>query len=139
MRCGFRNRGDRYGAGIYPGGPWEQGASCASCWRSCCWPAGARPTLPGTRRRARFPQAVPLGSTLSLDGPHGRIEPRLGGLAANGVPNLAGALISAQQAMALGVPGPTMLLVGIAPGASLDAVSGTISHMYPQATVNPLV
>jgi len=82
---------------------------------------------------------VPLGSALSLNGPHGRIEPRLGGLAANGVPNLAGGLISAQQAATLGVPGPTMLLVGIAPGASLDAVSGTISHMFPQATVNPLV
>jgi len=82
---------------------------------------------------------VPLGSALSLNGPHGRIEPRLGGLAANGVPNLAGGLISAQQAATLGVPGPTMLLVGISPGVSLDAISGKVSHLFPQATVNPLV
>jgi hypothetical protein len=82
---------------------------------------------------------VPLGSLLSLSGPHGRIDPPVGGLAANGVPNLAGSLISAREAAALGVPGPTMMLIGITPGAPLDAISGKVSHLLPQATVNPLV
>ena len=78
---------------------------------------------------------IPLGSSLPLKGPQATITPRLGGLAANGVPNIAGALVSAQQAQALGMRDPTMMLVGIASGASITAVSAKVAKLLPQAQV----
>jgi len=65
---------------------------------------------------------VSLGTDLPLKGPKTTLSPRIGGLAANGVPNLAGGLISLQQAQALGLPGPTMLLVAITPGGPPTAI-----------------
>ena len=82
---------------------------------------------------------VNLGTALSLKGPKGSMSPRIGGLAANGVPNIAGSLISSLQAKALGLPTPTMLLIGITNGISLDDMSARITKLLPQVQVHPLV
>ncbi len=84
---------------------------------------------------------VSLGTDLPLKGPKTTLSPRIGGLAANGVPNLAGGLISLQQAQALGLPGPTMLLVAITPGGpptAIDALSAKVAKVLPQAQVHPV-
>jgi hypothetical protein len=82
---------------------------------------------------------VNLGAPLPLKGPKGNLAPRVGGLAANGVPNIAGGLISSQQAKTLGLPEPTMMLIGITNGISLDAVSARVTKLLPQIQVHPLV
>jgi hypothetical protein len=82
---------------------------------------------------------VNLGAALPLKGPKGNLAPRVGGLAANGVPNIAGGLISSVQARTLGLPEPTMLLIGITNGISLDAVSAQVTKLLPQVQVHPLV
>jgi hypothetical protein len=82
---------------------------------------------------------VNLGAALPLKGPKGNLAPRVGGLAANGVPNIAGGMISSQQAKTLGLPEPTMLLLGITNGISLDAVSAKVTKLFPQIQVHPLV
>ena len=82
---------------------------------------------------------VNLGAALPLKGPKANLAPRVGGLAANGVPNIAGGLISSQQAKTLGLPEPTMLLIGITNGISLDAVSAKVTKLLPQIQVHPLV
>lgn len=81
---------------------------------------------------------VSLGTDLALRGPKGSLAPRIGGLAANGVPNLAGALVTLDQAQALGLPGPGMLLVAVTSGATLDAVSAKVARTLPQAQVQPV-
>lgn len=85
--------------------------------------------------------AVPLGSALALSSAAGRtMKLRVGGLAANGVPNIASALISQAQADSLGLPGPTMLLVAIADGVPIATISAQIAKALPaQATVTPIV
>jgi hypothetical protein len=82
---------------------------------------------------------VNLGADLPLKGPKGSESPRIGGLAANGVPNIAGGLISSLKAKGLGLPAPTMLLIGITNGVSLDNVSARITQLLPQIQVHPLV
>jgi hypothetical protein len=82
---------------------------------------------------------VSLGSDLPLKGPNGMVSPRIGGLAANGTPNLAGGLVNIQQAQALGLPGPTTLLVGLAAGVSLDPVMKSIANVLPLAQISPRV
>ncbi|GAC1366391.1 MAG: hypothetical protein NVSMB32_10650 [Actinomycetota bacterium] len=74
-----------------------------------------------------------------MQGPGGTIAPDVGGLAANGVPNLASGLLSARQALSLGLPGPTTLLVGIAPGTPLGPVTAAVGKLLPKAQVNPTV
>jgi hypothetical protein len=82
---------------------------------------------------------IPLGSALTLRGPLRTMAPRVGGLAANGAPNIASALVSLDIANALGIPGPTVLLVGIANGVNLDAVTASVTKALPGVTVTPLV
>lgn len=82
---------------------------------------------------------VALGAPLVMKGPAGTIAPRLGGLAANGVPNFASGLIGLNQAASLGLPGPTELLVAIAQGVDLTAVAAAMAKLLPQAQVTPLV
>ncbi|HEU4867237.1 MAG TPA: M15 family metallopeptidase [Actinomycetota bacterium] len=52
-------------------------------------------------------------STLAAKGPNGREVLRIGGLASSGVPNLAGAMMSLDQAGELGLGNPTLLLLGL--------------------------
>ena len=84
---------------------------------------------------------VPLGDDVSLKGPAGRTQSlRLGGLAANGVPNIAGGLVSQAQADALGLPGPTTLLVAMANGVSITTLTGEIAKVLPPpTTIVPIV
>ncbi|HVL51005.1 MAG TPA: M15 family metallopeptidase [Actinomycetota bacterium] len=51
--------------------------------------------------------------TLAAKGPAGRRVLRVGGLASSGIPNLAGAMMSMDQATKLGLGEPTLLLVGL--------------------------
>lgn len=82
---------------------------------------------------------VALGSQLPMTGPHGTVPLRVGGLAANGTPNIASGLVSLQEAADLGLPGPTELLVSVAQGVNIDAVTKAITKTLPQATAAPLV
>jgi hypothetical protein len=55
----------------------------------------------------------------------------VGGLATNGVPNLAGVLISMQQAHLLGLDHPTLLVVGLQKGARLRDVQSRLARVLP--------
>jgi hypothetical protein len=79
--------------------------------------------------------AVGLGDKLLLTGPAGRALMPLAGLAANGVPNLAGAMVSLDAARPLGVGEPRMLLVGVQAGDSVDRVRAQIRARLPGAEV----
>lgn len=57
------------------------------------------------------------GSLVKAKGPQRQIPLRIGGVAANGIPNLAGAFTSLRNADALGLGMPTLLLIGLARGA----------------------
>jgi hypothetical protein len=59
----------------------------------------------------------------------------LAGLAANGVPNLAGAMVSMDAARPLGIGEPRMLLVGVRAGDSVDRVRAQIRSKVPGADV----
>jgi hypothetical protein len=72
---------------------------------------------------------VDLGSQLALEGPSGRGDMRIGGLAANGVPNLAGGMVALDRARALGGDPPTLLLVGVRPGQPTGSVRKALSAL----------
>ncbi len=57
------------------------------------------------------------GTNVRAEGPGSRTLLRVGGVAANGIPNLAGAMISIAKAKQLGLGEPTLLLIGLTPGA----------------------
>jgi hypothetical protein len=79
--------------------------------------------------------AVGLGDNLLLTGPSGRAMMPLAGLAANGVPNLAGAMVSLDAARPLGIGEPRMMLVGVQAGDSVDRVRAQIRARLPGAEV----
>ncbi|MGH2703775.1 MAG: M15 family metallopeptidase [Actinomycetota bacterium] len=68
-----------------------------------------------------------LGAPLYAQGPTGTALLRIGGVAANGTPNLAGAMISSATAARLGVADGTQVLVGAAPGQPADGVEKHLS------------
>jgi hypothetical protein len=78
---------------------------------------------------------VALGDKLPITGPAGSADVPLAGLAANGVPNLAAALVSMDTARLLGVGDPRLLLVGMRAGDSVDRVRGQIKERVPGAQV----
>jgi D-alanyl-D-alanine carboxypeptidase-like protein len=69
--------------------------------------------------------------TLAAKGPNGRKEIRIAGLAANGVPNLAGAMMSMQQANSLGLGNPTLLMVGLNKDAQYSQVITELGKTLP--------
>lgn len=74
------------------------------------------------------------GSTIYLKTPPpagGFLARRVGGVAANGSPNLAGAMLSLQQASALGVNKTNLLVAGIAEGQSIDSVLRSLHNSHP--------
>lgn len=77
-------------------------------------------------------------STLAARGPAGRKVLKVGGLASSGVPNLAGAMMSIRLAEELGLGDPRLLLVGLTPDASADAVAQQLRESLPEATVERL-
>lgn len=72
--------------------------------------------------------------TLAAKGPSGRNVLRIAGLASSGVPNLAGAMMSIEQAKALGLGNPTLLLVGLNEDAKPADVLKTLSKTVPGVT-----
>lgn len=85
---------------------------------------------------------VDLGSRVTLRGPGGEAAFRVGGLAANGVPNLAGGLLSLERARAIGLSDPALVLVGAEPGAPVDPIRRDLADRLPAAQVqatDPLV
>lgn len=82
---------------------------------------------------------VALGADLATTGPEATVPLRVGGLAANGTPNIASGLISMQEAADLGLPGPTEMLVSVAQGVDIDPVTKAIAKAIPQAVTTPLV
>lgn len=72
--------------------------------------------------------------TLAARGPSGRHVLQIGGLAASGVPNLAGALMSMEQAERLGLTTPTTLLVGLTKDAKSADVIESLAGVLPGVT-----
>lgn len=69
--------------------------------------------------------------SLAVKLPDGRRSLKLGGVATNGSPNLAGVLMSMQQAEGLGLGKPTLLMVGIARGADVTKVTTDLGTALP--------
>lgn len=70
-------------------------------------------------------------SALAAKGPNGREVLRISGLASSGVPNLAGAMMSIDQANELGLGNPTMLLVGLHEDAKTADVMKELKKALP--------
>ncbi len=73
-------------------------------------------------------------STLAAKGPKGREVLRIGGLASSGVPNLAGAMMSLDQAGELGLGNPTLLLLGLHKDAKSADVLKELRKSIPGVT-----
>ena len=69
--------------------------------------------------------------TLSANPPAGRRELRIGGVATNGSPSLAGALMSIKLADGLGLGKPTLLVVGVSKEASINEVTESLAGALP--------
>lgn len=69
--------------------------------------------------------------TLAAKGPKGRGVLRVGGLASSGVPNLAGAMMSIDQATSLGLGKPTLLLIGLNKDADAAQVLRELNKTMP--------
>ncbi len=83
---------------------------------------------------------IQAGSALLASGPGGRSAVRVGGIAANGVPNLAGALTSVARGHLLGLGDPTMLLVGLQQGAKPEQVIKDLGKLLvgvPFSSIKP--
>ncbi|CAN5874905.1 hypothetical protein BH23ACT12_BH23ACT12_10260 [soil metagenome] len=76
-------------------------------------------------------------STLAAKGPKGREVLRIGGLASSGVPNLAGAMMSIEQANELGLGNPTLLMVGLQQDARSAEVINQLRKVVPGVTFEP--
>jgi hypothetical protein len=74
---------------------------------------------------------VQPGQNIHLRGPGSSQLFRIGGVAANGVPNFAGALISFQHAAALGLAPPRTLLAGLSDGEDVTTVLKRIAGRMP--------
>lgn len=81
---------------------------------------------------------VQPGENVYLKGPRSSLLFRIGGVAANGVPNLAGALISHQHADALGLGPPNLLLVGLQGGQDRNTVLKGIAERLPRFRFDPM-
>jgi D-alanyl-D-alanine carboxypeptidase-like protein/MacB-like protein len=74
---------------------------------------------------------VQPGQTILLKGPAASLLFRVGGIVSNGVPNLAGAMISFDAAQALGLGTPSLLLVGLEDGQNIDKIKKALSKNLP--------
>ncbi|MEX0789302.1 MAG: M15 family metallopeptidase, partial [Actinomycetota bacterium] len=76
-------------------------------------------------------------STLAAKGPKGRDILRIGGLASSGIPNLAGAMMSIDQANELGLGTPTLLMVGLNQDARSAEVINQLRKVVPGVAFEP--
>lgn len=74
---------------------------------------------------------VQPGKNIALSGPAGTRPFRIGGVASNGIPNLGGVLMSLNQAAAIGLGPPTLILVGLEAEAKPDQVRKTLKQKHP--------
>lgn len=71
------------------------------------------------------------GDILKVQGPAGRTLARVGGVAANGVPNWGGAMVSLGKAAVLGLGEPTLLLVAPKEGVPLEQLRASLERRFP--------
>ncbi len=69
--------------------------------------------------------------SLAAQLPDGRKTLQIGGVATNGSPSLAGALMSMEQAERLGLGKPTLLVVGVGKDANVAAVTKDLGGVLP--------
>lgn len=69
------------------------------------------------------------GSRVTAKGPEGQTSVRIGAVAANGIPNLAGVMMSTGTAGLLGLGEATLLLVGLSPGADEKKVKKALEGL----------
>lgn len=74
---------------------------------------------------------------LAAKAPAGRKVLRIAGLAASGVPNLAGAMMSLEEAGKLGLTNPTLLVVGVSQDAKLADVMSGLGDVLPGVSFEP--
>lgn len=72
---------------------------------------------------------VKAGDSPQISAPSGERRIKVGAIAANGVPDLAGALVSVDTARSLGLPEPRSLLIGIADGADSIKVRKSLESL----------
>lgn len=78
---------------------------------------------------------IGLGRSVLVRRGEGQDFVRVGGLAANGSPNVAGALMSLAWGRRFGIDSPRILYVGVAQGASPEVVARTVQTRFPQLLV----
>lgn len=74
---------------------------------------------------------APSGSRLFVTAPAGLRALRVGGVASNGIPNFAGALISRAQGASLGLPQPNLILVGKDSKTTLTTLQKELKKRLP--------
>lgn len=74
---------------------------------------------------------VQPGQTMVLRGPNTSLLFRVGGIVANGAPNIAGGLISLNAGTTLGLGPPSLLLVGLDEGQKVDDVKKGLANNLP--------
>jgi D-alanyl-D-alanine carboxypeptidase-like protein len=77
--------------------------------------------------------------TLQATLPAGPQRLQIGGVATNGSPSLAGALMSMQQADHLGLGKPTLLVVGVSKGANINTVTDSLAKALPGLTFESML
>lgn len=77
--------------------------------------------------------------SLAAEVPSGRKALKIGGVATNGSPSLAGVLMSLEQAERLGLGKPTMLVVGVAKEADTAAVTKALRQVLPDVNFQSML
>lgn len=72
------------------------------------------------------------GTNLFALGTQGQFALSVGGVAANGVPNWSGAIVSEARGAQLGLGVPTLLLVGLKEGQDVEKVRKALKRSHPQ-------
>jgi hypothetical protein len=69
---------------------------------------------------------VKSGDRIAVEGPGGRVLMRVGGVAANGLPNLGGIMMSLERARVLGLAEPNLIVVAVQDGRGLNEVKSDL-------------
>lgn len=77
--------------------------------------------------------------SLAAQVPDGRKTLRIGGVATNGSPSLAGMMMSLQQAERLKLGKPTLLIIGVAPDANVSEVTRALNAVLPNVTFESML
>lgn len=77
--------------------------------------------------------------SIAAQGPGGRQVLQIGGVATNGAPSLAGAIMSRRQADRLGLGSPTMLIVGVSADAKAADVTKALNGVLPDVSFESML